>query len=50
LKASLTDAGAFYAAMSGSGSSVFALFEMDVEINLHEEVDQYVIYKGSWRF
>lgn len=50
LKASLTDAGAFYAAMSGSGSSVFALFEMGVEINLPEEVDQYVIYKGSWRF
>lgn len=50
LKASLTQAGAFYAAMSGSGSSVFALFEMDVEINLPEEVDQHVIYQGSWRF
>ena len=50
LKNALLSAGAFYAAMSGSGSSVFALFEMDVVINLPEEVDQYVIYKGSWRF
>jgi 4-diphosphocytidyl-2-C-methyl-D-erythritol kinase len=50
LKAALKQAGAFYAAMSGSGSSVFALFEMDVDINLPIEVDKYVIYKGSWRF
>lgn len=50
LKNALLSAGALYAAMSGSGSSVFALFEMDVEINLPEEVDQYVIFKGSWRF
>jgi 4-diphosphocytidyl-2-C-methyl-D-erythritol kinase len=50
LKTSLQQAGAFYAAMSGSGSSVFALFEMDVDINLPIEVDKYVIYKGSWRF
>jgi 4-diphosphocytidyl-2-C-methyl-D-erythritol kinase len=50
LKNALLSAGAFYAAMSGSGSSVFALFEMDVEINLPEEVNKYVLFKGSWRF
>jgi 4-diphosphocytidyl-2-C-methyl-D-erythritol kinase len=50
LKAALHQAGAFYAAMSGSGSSVFALFEMDADLNLPREIDKYIIYKGSWRF
>lgn len=49
LKASLTQAGAFYAAMSGSGSSVFALFEKDIDMNLSEEVRKYVIFNGKWR-
>lgn len=50
LKEELTDAGAFYSAMSGSGSSVFGLFETEQRINLSSIVQQTIIYNGIWDF
>jgi 4-diphosphocytidyl-2-C-methyl-D-erythritol kinase len=48
LKNALYTAGATYAAMSGSGSSVFGIF--DTEPVLSEDLKQKVIYNGPWRF
>lgn len=50
IKEELFNAGAFYAAMSGSGSSVFGLFEIDQRINLSSIVQQTIIYNGDWNF
>jgi len=50
IKERLKSAGAFYTAMSGSGSSVFGLFEADNQIVLSEQLEQYVIYAGEWSF
>lgn len=48
LKNALNEAGAFYAAMSGSGSTVFALF--DQKPNLNKVLSKYLIYQGNWKF
>ena len=50
IKEELFNAGAFYAAMSGSGSSVFGLFEIDQRFNLSSMVQQTIIYNGDWNF
>lgn len=50
LKKDLLDSGAFYAAMSGSGSSVFGLFAKDFPISLSEDMQKFVIYSGAWSF
>ena len=54
IKQRLLDAGAVYAAMSGSGSTVFGLFEHDAEGStdaqlrlLHEEFAQMVIFDDT---
>ena len=46
LKASLYDMGAVYAAMSGSGSSVFALFAPDAEIPTADFGSEAFVYQG----
>lgn len=48
LKKELQDSGAFYAAMSGSGSSVFGLFESADQVVLSEQLARFVIYAGEW--
>ena len=48
LKINLYKAGAIYAAMSGSGSSVFAIFE--TEPSLSEDLDAQIIYNGQWSY
>lgn len=48
LKNALLSAGAFYAAMSGSGSSVFGIF--DTEPSLSEDLGAKVIYTGPWNY
>lgn len=48
LKNALISAGAFYAAMSGSGSSVFGIFE--TEPSLSEYLSAQVIYNGPWSY
>ena len=48
LKNDLERAGAYYTAMSGSGSSVFALF--DQKPNLNKDLSRYVVYQGNWKF
>ncbi|MFM6946297.1 MAG: 4-(cytidine 5'-diphospho)-2-C-methyl-D-erythritol kinase [Flavobacteriales bacterium] len=48
LKNDLEQAGAYYTAMSGSGSSVFALY--DHEPNLGEDLSQLIVFKGLWKF
>lgn len=50
LKEKLRSAGAFYAAMSGSGSSVFALFDLEQDFNLNGIEPQNIIYSGIWDF
>ena len=50
IKEELINAGAFYAAMSGSGSSVFGLYEIDQRFNLSSMVQQSIIYNGVWDF
>lgn len=45
IKEGLYDQGAYYAAMSGSGSTVFGLF--DEEPNLEAEPDGYFVFKGE---
>ncbi|MFM8963444.1 MAG: 4-(cytidine 5'-diphospho)-2-C-methyl-D-erythritol kinase [Sphingomonadales bacterium] len=50
LKEKLRSAGAFYAAMSGSGSSVFALFDLEQDFNLNGIEPQTIIYSGIWDF
>jgi 4-diphosphocytidyl-2-C-methyl-D-erythritol kinase len=47
LKESLYDSGAIYAAMSGSGSSVFGLFH--TEILIQEFHSPHLIYKGKFK-
>jgi 4-diphosphocytidyl-2-C-methyl-D-erythritol kinase len=44
LKHSLYDAGAIFASMSGSGSSLYGIFEKPTQ--LPEEIQKYVIWKG----
>ena len=44
LKQSMLDAGAVYAAMSGSGSAVFGLFEAEPHLDLGDEVFLHVEY------
>jgi 4-diphosphocytidyl-2C-methyl-D-erythritol kinase len=46
LKTNLKEAGAYYTAMSGSGSSVFALF--DQQPILPERIQKYVVFQGEW--
>jgi 4-diphosphocytidyl-2-C-methyl-D-erythritol kinase len=46
LKTNLKEAGAFYAAMSGSGSSVFALFNQ--QPILTDRIQKYVVFQGEW--
>ena len=48
LKINLYKAGAIYAAMSGSGSSVFGIFE--TEPSLSEDLDAQIIYNGQWSY
>ena len=48
LKNALLGVGAIYAAMSGSGSSVFGIFE--TEPNLSEDLSAQVIYNGPWSY
>ena len=48
LKNDLERAGASYTAMSGSGSSVFALF--DQKPNLNKDLSRYLVYQGNWKF
>jgi 4-diphosphocytidyl-2-C-methyl-D-erythritol kinase len=48
LKTNLKEAGAYYTAMSGSGSSVFALF--DQQPILPERIQRYVVFQGEWTF
>lgn len=50
LKKALLDAGAIYAAMSGSGSSVFGLFELHQNIELPKEVQDSLVFNGAWHF
>lgn len=50
LKKQLFAAGAIYAAMSGSGSSVFGLFEMEQQVNLPEDILPYIVFNGSCHF
>jgi 4-diphosphocytidyl-2-C-methyl-D-erythritol kinase len=48
LKNALLSAGAIYAAMSGSGSSVFGIFE--TAPSLSEDLSAQVIYNGLWSY
>jgi 4-diphosphocytidyl-2-C-methyl-D-erythritol kinase len=48
LKTNLENAGAFYAAMSGSGSSVFALFDQQPILPLGTQ--KFMIFQGEWTF
>ena len=50
LKQELLAAGATYAAMSGSGSSVFGLFEKDQKLSLTDAINQHVVYIGPISF
>jgi 4-diphosphocytidyl-2-C-methyl-D-erythritol kinase len=50
IKEELKNAGAFYTAMSGSGSSVFGLFETEQPTHLSSIVQQSMIYNGIWYF
>lgn len=50
LKTKLVDCGAFYSAMSGSGSSVFGLFDLNQEIHLPIELEKFVLYQGNFEF
>lgn len=50
LKNALESAGAFYAAMSGSGSSVFGLFDLEQDVSLNSIAQQTIIYDGVWNF
>lgn len=46
LKKAMYDAGAFYAAMSGSGSSVFGLFKSEVSLRNDHHFNSMIIWKG----
>ncbi|MEN9742650.1 MAG: hypothetical protein RLZZ65_455 [Bacteroidota bacterium] len=46
MKMTLSDLGAIYAAMSGSGSSVFGLFDQCP--NLPNSLTQFAIFQGDW--
>lgn len=48
LKNAFIEAGAAYTAMSGSGSTVFALF--DQKPSLNKELSNYIVYQGNWKF
>ena len=50
IKTKLSDHGAFYSAMSGSGSSVFGLFDLNQEIDLPNELEKFVLYRGKFEF
>ena len=49
IKASLYEKGAIYASMTGSGSTVFGIFEEPV-VNLEEEFVSYVCWQGQCKY
>lgn len=49
IKNQLLELGAVHASLSGSGSSVYGIFELDQIINIPSELQRYVAYNGAWQ-